>query len=186
MKQLSDWLRKISTGWVTLAGLVIFVLFTALVLPGQSSQADSSVEDVGSPDLSFTYSVGDLYKMAEAYGEVGRVAYIRARLTFDVVWPLVYGLFLVTSISWLFVRGFKKDGSLQLVNLAPVFGVLLDYLENLSTSLVMYRYPAKTMAVDFLAPIFTAVKWIFVSGSFAILLVGLVAWILSFFRKSRD
>ena len=51
---------------------------------------------------------------------------------------------------------------------------------------LMYRYPAKTMVVDFLAPIFTAVKWIFVGGSFTILLVGLVAWMLSFFRKSRD
>jgi len=40
--KLSNWLRRISTGWVALIALAIFVLFTALVLPGQSAQADAA------------------------------------------------------------------------------------------------------------------------------------------------
>jgi hypothetical protein len=32
-KQISDWLRRVSTGWVALSALLIFVLFSALVLP---------------------------------------------------------------------------------------------------------------------------------------------------------
>jgi hypothetical protein len=59
-----------------------------------------------------------------------------------------------------------------------VLGALFDYLENLSTSLVMLRYPDHTAVVDALAPIFTLVKWIFVGGSFALLFIGLAvgAW----------
>ena len=185
MTQISDWFHKISTGWVALAGLVIFVLFTTLVLPGQASQADSSSEDIGSPDLSFTYSVEDLYKMAQAYGEDGRAAYIRVRFSFDVAWPLVYGFFLITTISWLYARSFKSDNLWQRANLAPFLGVIFDFMENISTSLVMYRYPAKTPMIDWLAPIFTATKWVFVGGSFIFLLVGIVAGIWKFLRSKN-
>ncbi len=34
--QISNWLRRVSTGLITLLGLVIFILFTALVLPKQA------------------------------------------------------------------------------------------------------------------------------------------------------
>ena len=39
-RRLSEWMQRMSTGWVALVALVVFVLFTALVLPGQASQAD--------------------------------------------------------------------------------------------------------------------------------------------------
>ena len=51
----------------------------------------------------------------------------------------------------------------------------LDYLENLSTSLVMARYPDPTPVIVWLAPVFTLSKWIFVGGSFVVLVVGIVA-----------
>jgi hypothetical protein len=114
--------------------------------------------------------------MAEAYGPDGRAAYIRARLTFDVVWPLAYGFFLTASIAWVNKQAFPSGSRWQWANLAPLLGVLLDYLENLSTALVMGRYPDPTPVVDALAPIFTLLKWTFVNGSFVLLLLGLVVW----------
>lgn len=109
--------------------------------------------------------------MAEAYGPQGRAEYVRARSTFDVVWPLVYGLFLVTALSWTAGKTFAPLSRWRRFNLLPLLGLLFDYLENLSTSLVMLRYPAKTALVDTLAPIFTASKWIFLGASFVLLLV---------------
>jgi hypothetical protein len=173
--RLSSWLRRVSTGRIALAALAIFLLFTALVLPGQSAQANTGAEDVGSPDLSLAYSPEDLYRMAEAYGPSGRRAYIRARFTFDVAWPVVYTLFLVTSISWLFGRAFPDNSRWQLANLAPIAGALFDYLENVSTSAVMWRYPDPTPVVDVLAPAFTFIKWIFVGDSFVLLFLGIGA-----------
>ena len=99
MGQVSRWICRVSTGRVALAGLVVFVLFTALVLPQQARLADGSSGGAGSPDLSLWYSADDLYAMAESYGEAGRDAYVRARFTFDLVWPVVYTLFLATSIG---------------------------------------------------------------------------------------
>jgi hypothetical protein len=163
---------------MALFALIIFILFTALVLPGQAEKGGQDTGEVGSPDLSFFYSPDQLYAMAESYGVDGRQAYIRARFTFDLVWPLVYTFFLVTTISWLNGKVSPSSRLLQLSNLAPVLGAIFDYLENLSTSLVMVRYPDKTPVVDVLAPLFTMVKWSFVAGSFVLLviLIGMGVW----------
>jgi hypothetical protein len=173
-KRISDWLQGVSTGWVALVALLIFLLFTALVLPQQASQAEGETGSTDSPDTSFFYSPGDLYRMAESYGKDGRQAYIRARFTFDLVWPLVYTLFLATATSWIFGRTFASGSGWQLANLLPLLGALFDYLENISTSLVMARYPDQTAVFDTLAPIFTALKWTMLGASFALLLAGIV------------
>ena len=177
-KRISDWLRRVSKGWVALSALLIFLLFTALVLPQQAAKAEQETGSADSPDTSFLYSPGDLYQMAEAYGEGGRRAYIRARFTFDLVWPVVYTFFLTTGIGWLYLKGFPQHNTWQRASFIPLFAALCDYLENLSTSLVMARYPNLTPVVSNMAGIFTLVKWLLVSASFGLLLVGVVvvAW----------
>ena len=118
--------------------------------------------------------------MASSYGEEGRAAYIQARFTFDLIWPLVYGLFLATGISWTFRKAFSEGSRWGLANIAPILGVLFDYLENLSTSLVIARYPDSTPVIDWLAPTFTMLKWLFVGGSFVLLIFGVL---MAIFRR---
>jgi len=91
----------------------------------------------------------------------------------------------VTSISWLTRRGFSHDSIWQRANLVPIWAMILDYFENISTSLVMLRYPARTPVVDFIAPFFTSIKWILVGGSFILLLVALGAWFLCWVKKPK-
>lgn len=175
---LSDWIHRVSNGWAVAASLLIFLLFIAWVLPSQASKAEAATGGVGSPDMSFFYSADELYQMASRYGKDGREAYIRARLTFDLVWPLVYGIFLSMGISWTFRKAFSGEGPWKRANLVPVLGVLFDFLENVSTSLVMARYPRPTAVLDGLASGFTMVKWILVAGSFALFLIGIVMGLL--------
>ena len=172
--KLSANFRRLSSGWVTLLGLLIFVVFSITVLPSQSAQADRSTGQTGIPDLSFYYSVEQLYEMAEGYGAEGRSAYIRARFTFDLIWPLVYGFFLVTSMSWLAGRVLSEGSRWEMANLLPFAGVLFDYLENISTSLVMLRYPQDTWLAANLAGFFTALKWVSIGASFVFLVIFLV------------
>ena len=175
MTALSTSIRQRSTGALALAALVLFVLFTATVLPAQAARAEAASGGVGSPDQSLLYTPADLYGWAEAYGAEGRSAYVRARLTFDVVWPLVYAFFLTTAIGWSLRRALPPESRWQLLNLVPLVGLLLDYVENLSAATVMARYPARTPLVEWLAPLATALKWLFVNGSFVILLAALLA-----------
>lgn len=177
-KRFSNWLYHISNGWLVLSALLIFILFSILVLPGQSASAEAFSAETGSPDMSFYYSADDLYQMAESYGQAGRDAYIRARFTFDLVWPVVYTLFLTTAVSWIYARALPQNFKFWWVNLLPLLGMVFDYLENISTSLVMSRYPLQTPLVDFLAPIFTMLKWVLITSSFFILVVGVFILIL--------
>ncbi len=182
----SERLIWFSKGWLVLVALVIFVCFTTLVLPGQAAGSGERTGGARQPDTSLFYTPAELHGMAEALGPDGRQAYIQARFTFDVVWPLVYGFFLVTAISWLAGKAFQPGSPWRLLNLAPVLGVMFDYLEkggvpedpyleHLATSLVMARYPAQTPVVDLLAGPLTLVKWLFVGGSFMVLVAVAIA-----------
>jgi len=184
--RLSSWLSNLSTGLVAFLSVVVFTLFTVFVLPNQSASSTTQSAETGSPDLSLYYSSTELYQIAESYGEDGREDYIRVRFTFDLIWPLVYGFFLVATLSWLLKFAFPAESTWQRANLVPVLGVLFDYLENISTSLVMGRYPAQTPVVDWLAGIFTAFKWITIGGSFVILVVVLVLAIWKNISREGD
>ena len=175
---LSARIGRWSTGRIAFAALAVFVAFTGTVLPAQAARARAIFGSAGSPDTSFLYTAADLYRMAEAYGDAGRAAYIHARFTFDVIWPLVYTLFLVTAISWLFRKALPAESRWQRLNLLPFLGMGFDFLENVGASLVMARYPAQTPVVDSLTPVFTLVKWVGVNGSFAVVVAGvvIVAW----------
>ena len=182
-KRLSDFLYKITNGWVAFLALVVFLLFAGLVLPGQATSVETYSGNAGSPDLSFYYSAQDLYHMAEVYGDQGRGAYVRARFTFDLIWPLVYTFFLCTAISWVYTRAFTADSLWRGANLVPVLAMLFDYLENLSASLVMLRYPHPTIVVDSLAPLFTMLKWVLVIGSVGLLFTGAAIAVWQWGRK---
>jgi len=175
--KISNWLYRVVNGWISLLALLIFIAFTILVLPRQAEKADTFSSDAGSPDMSLFYSPPHLYQMAEDYGEQGRQAYIQQRFTFDIVWPLVYAFFLCTAITWLYGRGFAHSSAWRRANIIPLIAISFDFLENLSTSLVMLRYPQPTPVIDWLAPVFTLLKWIFVSGSFILLLIGVVVYV---------
>ncbi|MBM3137144.1 MAG: hypothetical protein FJZ98_03030 [Chloroflexi bacterium] len=171
MNTLSEWIYRKSTARVGVLSLILFLAFSALVLPGQSAAAESYSGETGSPDTSLFYSPGDLYRMAEAYGPEGRQAYIRARFTFDLAFPLVYGFFLIACNSWLLSKIIPAGKSWRLLNIAPLAGVLFDFLENFSAAWVIGRFPLDAPIFATIAPAFTLFKWIFVGGSFALFFV---------------
>jgi hypothetical protein len=184
-KSLSNWFYRVSNGWLALGGVAIFLLFMIFVLPGQSSGADDFSAEAGVPDLSIFYSANDLYRMAETYGEAGRAEYIRARFNFDLIWPLVYAFFLITAISWLYRQIIPGESRWRRVNLVPFFGMIFDFLENIATSFVVWRFPQQTPLVSSLAGVFTLVKWLFVAGSFLILILGLILALGGYFKNWR-
>ena len=175
VRRFSEWLLGLSTGPVALVALLAFLLFASLVLPGQSRMAAETAGGAGSPDTYFYYGRAALYGWAEAYGAEGRQAYVRARFTFDLVFPLVYTVFLATALSWSLWMTAPRRSAWRRANLLPFVGALFDYLENVSASLVMARYPSTTPVVDVLAGLFTALKWLSLAASFLVLLAALWA-----------
>ncbi len=175
MARLSEWLVALSSGRVALLALVVFVLFGAVALPAQAARAAAYSGEVGAPDTSFFYTARELYDWAEAYGPEGRAAYVRARFTFDALFPLVYTFFLVTALSWLLPRAFGPGSGWVRGNLLPLAAMVFDFLENGAAALVMARYPTLSPGLDALAGPLTTVKWLLVGASFVLLVVALVA-----------
>jgi len=161
-------------GWMALGAVVLFVLFTAMVLPAQAEVGAFYTVRYAAPDTSVWYFPDDLYAAAEAWGREGRAAYVHARVTFDVIWPLVYGTFLLTTLAWVWARGTAAGSRWRGVALLPIVGVALDYAENVCTATVMARYPARTPVLAELAPLFTAGKWLALSASFLLLGIGVI------------
>ncbi len=177
MQRLSQYFYSKSSFWVFIITLALFVIFMLLVLPSESSRSDEVLGSAPSPDTSFYYSKTDLYQIAEEYGLEGRLYYLDSRISFDIVWPLVYTFFLINGISWLLNKTILEESKLRLLNLAPMVGILFDYLENITNMVVLYRYPQPTDILASLAGIITSLKWVFVGGSFLILVFGVVLWV---------
>lgn len=177
IKALSNYFFQKSTKWFALSAITVFGLFVIFILPNQAAKMAAYSHHVGSPDTSFIYSAEQLYQMAEEYGESGRVAYVRERFTFDLIFPIIYTGFLIISTSWLLDRVLDPNSSWREINLLPIMGVLFDLLENISASLVMSVFPKQLAFIASLTPILTFLKWIFVVGCFLLLLVSLSLFI---------
>ena len=174
MNKLSRWFYSKVNLWLLIIVTVIFILFMIFVLPDQAEKADQVAQGADSPDMSFVYSGDELYNMAEQYGEAGRQEYIRARFTFDLIFPFVYGSFLVVAISAVLNKLLPAGHALRVLNLFPFLGVVFDFGENICASIVMAIYPQKNIILLGMSAVFTLVKWLFVYGSFVILVGGLL------------
>ncbi len=176
MQRISGYFYSKATIWALILSTALFIIFMILVLPSEATRSDKVIGSAPSPDTSFYYTKAELYQMAEAYGQEGRYYYVDSRITFDIVWPLVYTFFLINAISWLLSKTILEESKLRLLNLVPLAGILLDFFENISNMVVMFRYPQPTDILASLAGIFTSLKWVFVGGSFLILVFGVVLW----------
>jgi hypothetical protein len=161
------------------------VLFMILVLPAQAARSSAEIDSEFSPDTSFFYTADQLYEAVGDYGEEGRKVYIRTRWTFDLIYPLVYMSFLTIGISW-FSRYLTIHHRVwSYANLIPIAGTFLDYLENITTSLVMGVYPTRILGIAYLAGFFTLSKWFLIVISFLIYFVFGVGAFIFWIRKKR-
>lgn len=164
---------------------VVFMLFILVVLPYMSGLVENAVGLISSPDSSFFYTGSDLYAMASEFGVMGRRTYIFHRFTFDIVWPLVYGMFMYTIIGY----SLKKVTVLRkyiFLLYIPVIAVVLDYFENVFASIVFARFPKETLVVAQMTPIFTMLKWFFVGTGMVFTMIALVIVVLDFIMKKAD
>jgi len=183
-KKFSSWLNKVSVWWVALLFMLLFLTFTVTEVVSQSEISAEYQGDAGSVDLSFWYTADDVFNMAEDYGQEGRDAYILARYSFDVIFPIIYAAFLVTSISFLAGKQFEIGSNWMHLNLVPIAGMILDLFENSFAILIMGAYPEKLVFLASIVPFMTMLKWIFVGGSFLIIFILLFKHIaIKVFKK---
>lgn len=181
LNTLSLWFNRKIKLPVFIVAALIFTGFIIFVLPAVSATTKENTGSSLSPDTSFFYSVETLYKIAEGYGEAGREYYINSRFTFDVVWPIVYGFFLVSALSLAFKKPIASK-SFYMFNLLPLFAIVFDFLENITLAYVMFIYPL-TSFVAYVAPYFTLMKWLLIYLAFGFLVIVVIVRIFQKIKR---
>jgi len=140
------------------------LLFILLVLPKVSAYTAIAIGGEGSPDTELLYSGETLYNIAGSYGMAGRRLYILLRWTFDLIWPMVYGVCLISlSIS---LTHTIKHRVIKKMYLLPMGAVVFDYLENTFVTIVMLIYPQKLITIGTIASYASLLKWLWLSLAF--------------------
>ncbi len=171
MKKLD---RAFNAKWKVILSTIIFVVFVSLVLPRISILTTESIGISESPDTSFSFDSDRFYEMVEDYGEEGRTFYVQVRWTFDVIWPLVYGVFLI-STTLFFSSGLKSRKPLVLL---PILAVGFDFLENIFATIVMTVYPKVVPTLFFFLKLSSMTKWGTLFVSFIIIIILLIRYLL--------
>lgn len=183
LDKLSETLRKYANGWLVLVLLAGFLFFNAVILPGQQARIKSSSGGTAPIDLQLFYTPDKVYSMAASYGDEERAAYRLFELTGDILYPIIYTLFLALAITWLFQRGFAGTSGMHKYNVAPFGGWLFDLFENLGIVAMLSVYPSTPALLAWVSAIFTLVKWLFAIASILLLLIGLAMAVKNGFKK---
>ena len=175
--------HKVSTKHVAIFAIV-FVLFTAIALPYVSALTTRVIGVAESPDTSFAFSASHIMGIVESYGIDGRLFYVLMRWTFDVVWPLIYTLFLGSSIAYFARRsGFRFGYKVLYIVLLAVF---FDVFENINATIIMLLFPTEAIFFVYLLMIASLLKWIFIGISFIFVILLLLRFIVFSYRKNLE
>lgn len=167
-----------------LATWFVFVFFMVVILPAVS-MATYEQGLTESIDTNFSFDPSLIYQIVDAYGVNGRAYYIWQRWTFDLIWPLVYGLPLFATLNR-FIQ--PKLNFRKWIVLLPLFATLLDYLENIIFTLLVTLYPTEIPLLAWIGVTVSALKW-FTLGTAMMLVTllpffGLYSWVRQTLRKT--
>lgn len=185
MSSLAHAVDRLSRGWVVLLLGIFFLLFVATLLPRAAETNASYSQGAGSPDTSFLYSAERLYDMAQAYGVEGRRAYVRARLTYDLAFPLIYGSFYATAIAYTLRKAWPRQPRPWGWSVLPLWAAAADLVENAAVVGVMLLYPDPSILLAGLAAFATPIKWLLVGVAIFLTIFGSLAWAAAALRRRR-
>ena len=157
--------KKLSHPLLAVLGVAVITIFLLFILPDESKKAAEYTPEGKSFDTSLFYRADSVYDKIASYSDDGRAAYIHARWTFDLVFPLAYGFFCLTAAAFGLVRLVRPDSNLILVLLFPLLAVLFDLGENIFVTVLMVNYPRELIFIPAAASACTFMKWIFVTIS---------------------
>lgn len=140
---------------------IVFGVFMVVVLPMISYINQRYIGVSFSPDTSFFYTSHHFYQMIDLYGDQGRNLYIIIRWTFDLIYPLVYGLFLIMVLYHVHMNKSKAMTLLWF----PLLGVIFDYGENIVATILIGVFPKQLNALVYMMQVFSLLKWLFIGLS---------------------
>jgi hypothetical protein len=155
--------------------LALFLVFEVAVFPVAGARISAVSGGQGPLDLNLFNPPAQSLEAVAAYGPDGRTTYVIVELTADLLFPIVYALFLSLTLIFLLSRGFPAENGVQRLAALPLFAALCDYLENLGILLMLITYPRTFAPAAWLPALFTPLKWLMFIFSVVVIVIALIA-----------
>jgi len=165
-----------------LATWFVFMFFMVVILPAVS-MATYEQGLTESIDTNFSFNPSLIYPIIASYGDSGRAYYIWQRWTFDLVWPLVYGLPLFSTLNFFISRKTKLRKPIVFL---PLVATLLDYVENIVFTILVSLYPTELPFLVIIGVSMSALKWLALAISMLIVTFLPFIWVFRWIPKSTN
>ncbi|RFC53399.1 hypothetical protein [Brumimicrobium aurantiacum] len=155
MKKLNLFINRLAN-WKGISILLsIYLLFFIFVI---SEISQKLVNSMGEPmkgiDLTFGYNPALPLKMVSQYSESSRELYFIFTLTADILYPIIYALFLSSIFTLI-----AKEKEFTFWKKLPFIILIFDFLENFSIAVLLKSYPNQPIFFAHLCEIFKFMKW---------------------------
>lgn len=158
----------------TLFAIVLFVIAMIFFLP----MMDKANGELETPDSDFWYDAKRLSEIRLSYDDEQAKNYVETRWTYDVVWPIVYGFFMFSTIRYM-TQSLKKRNIVSILRVLPFVAVFFDFIENTMCSL--FFLDISSSLTGRIAPLASGLKWSSIFLVFIVqgglLLMHIVLWI---------
>lgn len=157
-------MRHLTSWRVWLASASVFALFAGVFFGSSAPFAIPTVEAAcgqAPPDVRFTSSPAEVGGFLEACGVAGREAY-RAMQLADLVYPLVFALFIASSLALVISHLAPRRPALLALAALPLVASAFDYVENACAWLALASYPeaaASNSVLGLASAAKTATSW---------------------------
>lgn len=183
LKRTLETLDRWATGRNILLLVGLYVAMVGAILPLAQARLQAASGGVGPLDLRLSYTPAEADAALRAYGDVGRHFYLLVELTLDVLYPVVYALFLSLTLTYCFRLVLPAEHGLLRVALLPLATMIVDYLENAGLVTLLVNYPRSLPAIAAVASVLTTVKWTLAIASLTAVVVGLAAVVVKRVRS---
>lgn len=170
---LLDKLYQAKLKYVVLSTLAYIFAFT-VILPQMSMIVEQVSKVSVTPDSDFFYTLERLIQIRSLYSKAGVQAYVQTRFTYDLLWPIIYTFFTISTIGY-FSKNLKKTRVISGIYFLPIGAFCFDILENSLCSLFFMKIGP--LWLGHLASLFSAIKWIMVLGMMSAQLLLLILFL---------
>jgi hypothetical protein len=183
---------RLASWRVWFVSAVAFAISATVFFRSGLSFSISTVERLcGAPplDVRLTSTTGDVERFLSGCGIEGRRAYGRMLLA-DLIYPIVFGLFMASSLALALARIGVQRASLRALPAIALVGSGFDYIENLLAWRALDAFPSPVMSTHLLGVVSaakTVTFWIAGLAVVALLVVvGLRAARARWRRRTTD
>ena len=182
LNNLSEFARRYASGRNVLIFFALQMIISILILPYMQSKFDPQ-GTLGVLDLKFGFTADEAYNMLQAYGEEGRKYYLFAESVIDIIYPIIYTITNVLLLSYVFKKAFSPVNFIQKLNIFPILACIGDLLENTGIIKMITAFPEKLDVAASFASNAGLFKWVTFGISGALLVIGLIGWIMTVLKK---